>query len=416
MKKQCSSNVRQNIMISFQFTLKNSAKVNGEKSIIISFIKDRKNTSLSLQKSCMESQWSYETERVKKNHPEYKKLNAFIEKYHKIIEEIIEQFEDDNIPYTLPDLINRIKTYKGKNKTVSYTEFQLQNIENLKKSSKIGTAQIENETLRSLQLFFKKKDIGFNEITYLSLKKYEAYCIEKGNKSSTIGIRLRTLRNIFNQAIKGKIIKDTQYPFKDFKLSKIKASNKKEFLTQAEIQSFSSYEAQNSREQFAKDMFLFSYYSRGINFIDLIQLEKKSLSGTTIQYMRKKTGAPVNFKLTDKNKSIIEKYSSEPESYFFFGIIKNNNTNETYLKNKSHKYLKEFINKPLKEILKNLKINKNITYYCARHSFATALKFENVSIDIIKEALGHKDINSTMSYLNTLPDTKLDKIIEDIIV
>mgnify|MGYP006378415205 FL=1 len=65
--------------------------------------------------------------------------------------------------------------------------------------------------------------------------------------------------------------------------------------------------------------------------------------------------------------------------------------------------------------MKALKINKNITYYCARHSFATALKFENVSIEIIREALGHKDINSTMSYLNSLPDSKLDKIIEDII-
>ncbi|MDN4028688.1 site-specific integrase [Chryseobacterium gambrini] len=403
-------------MVSFQFTLKSSTKVNGERSIIISFIKDRKNTSLSLQKSCNENQWSYETERVKKNHPEHKKINAFIEKYHNIIEEIIEQFEDDNIPYTLPDLINRIKTYKGKNRTVSYTEFQLQNIENLKKSSKIGTAQIEKETLKSLQLFFKKKDIGFNEITYLSLKKYEAYCMEKGNKSSTIGIRLRTLRNIFNQAIKGKIIKETQYPFKDFKLSKIKDGGKKEFLTKEEIASLVSYEAKNSKEQFAKDMFLFSYYSRGINFIDLLKLEKKSLSGNTINYIRTKTGASVNFKLMDKNRSIIDKYYSEPESHFIFGIIKNNNTDVIYLKNKCHKYLKEFINKPLKDIIESLKINKNITYYCARHSFATALKFENVSIDIIKEALGHKDINSTMSYLNTLPDTKLDKIIEDIII
>jgi len=68
-------------MTSFQFTLKNPPKSNGEKSIIISFIKDRKNTSLSLQKSCREDQWSFETERVKKNHPDYNKLNTFIEKY-----------------------------------------------------------------------------------------------------------------------------------------------------------------------------------------------------------------------------------------------------------------------------------------------------------------------------------------------
>lgn len=123
-------------------------------------------------------------------------------------------------------------------------------------------------------------------------------------------------------------------------------------------------------------MFLFSYYSRGINFIDLIELEKKSLSGNTIHYIRTKTEVPISFALTEKNKNIIEKYCSEPNSNFLFRIIKNNNTDEIYLKNKSHKYLKEFINKPLKGIIEKLKINKHITYYCARHSFATALKFE----------------------------------------
>ena len=63
-----------------------------------------------------------------------------------------------------------------------------------------------------------------------------------------------------------------------------------------------------------------------------------------------------------------------------------------------------------------LEIPKNITFYCARHSFATQLKFNNISIDIIKEALGHKDIKSTMSYLNSLPSKKLDQIIEDVLI
>lgn len=409
---KCSSKY----MTSFQFTLKNAPKSNGEKSIIISFIKDRKNTSLSLQKSCREDQWSFETERVKKNHPDHSKLNTFIEKYKIIIEHIIDQFEEENIPYTLPDLINRIRTYKGKNKTSSYTEFQLENIENLKKSDKLGSAQIEKETLNSLQTFFNKKDIGFNEINYTSLNKYEAYCIEKGNKMSTLGIRVRTIRNIFNKAIKAKIIKETQYPFKDYKVSKIKSYSKKEFLTPDEIKLLNEYEAENAREQFAKDMFLFSYYSRGINFIDIIKLEKKSIFGSNINYIRTKTGVLINFKLSDKNDEIIKRYSSSVDSHFIFKIIQNNNTDSGYLKNKSHKYLKEFVNPPLKDIIKNLKINKNITFYCARHSFATALKFKNISIDIIKEALGHKDIQSTMAYLNTLPDAKLDKIIEGIIL
>lgn len=175
-------------MTTFQFTLKNNAKSNGEKSIIMSFIKDRKNTSLSLRHSCTDQQWSAETERVKKSHPDYEKLNKFIDKYKGIASKIIEDLEDDNIPYTLQDVIYEIKNYKGDLKTMSYTKFQEIVIENLKKSDKIGSAQVDQDALNSLQKFFDKKDIGFNEIKYLTLKKYEAHCIEKGNTPATIGI------------------------------------------------------------------------------------------------------------------------------------------------------------------------------------------------------------------------------------
>ena len=137
-------------MTTFQFTLKNNAKSNGEKSIIMSFIKDRKNTSLSLRHSCTDQQWSAETERVKKSHPDYEKLNKFIDKYKGIASKIIEDLEDDNVPYTLQDVIYEIKNYKGDLKTMSYTKFQEIVIENLKKSDKIGSAQVDQDALNSL--------------------------------------------------------------------------------------------------------------------------------------------------------------------------------------------------------------------------------------------------------------------------
>nr|WP_305051568.1 tyrosine-type recombinase/integrase [Elizabethkingia bruuniana] len=84
-------------------------------------------------------------------------------------------------------------------------------------------------------------------------------------------------------------------------------------------------------------------------------------------------------------------------------------------KNRSKKVLTYYVNMQLKEIMKELQIKKNISYYCARHSFATVLKFNNISIETIREALGQKDIKSTMSYLNSLPDNKLDKIIDEVL-
>ena len=187
-------------------------------------------------------------------------------------------------------------------------------------------------------------------------------------------------------------------------------------MTEEEIQLLKNYECKNDYEQFAKDIFLFSYYARGINFVDLILLTKSSVSNEHIRYIRRKTGVLVTFKMNDFIRTIIEKYSSDSNSKFIFNILKQNEFMPNYIQNKKNKYLGKYINPYLKNIFENCNINKHITYYCARHSFATILKFNNVSIEIIREALGHKDIQSTMSYLNTLPENKLDSVIENIIL
>ena len=402
-------------MITYNFTLAPKENRKGEKSIIISLIKDRKNTSLSIGKTCKEKDWSFETSRVKKSHPNHSNINKFIDRRVKIIDEIVDEYDKNGIFFTLTDLISKIKTTSGQKLTLTYTKFHERVIEDLNKADKIGTAKVEKDTLNSLQRFFNKKEIGFNEIDYSALKKFETYCVARGNKQSSVAIRMRTLRSVFNQAIKSQIITEKQYPFKQYKISQLKESGKKEYLNEGEIELLKTYDAKEEKYAFAKDMFLFSYYSRGINFLDLIKLEKSNLNGERISYIRSKTGVSVSFKMNEYTCDILEKYGSTEDSKYLFNILNTENPTQVYLKNRSKKVLTYYVNQQLKEIMKELEINKNISYYCARHSFATVLKFNNISIETIREALGQKDIKSTMSYLNTLPDNKLDKIIEDVI-
>ena len=402
-------------MISYNFTLAPKENRKGEKSIIISLIKDRKNTSLSIGKTCKEKDWSFETSRVKKSHPNHSNINKFIDRRVKIIDEIVDEYDKNGIFFTLTDLISKIKTTSGQKLTLTYTKFHERVIEDLNKADKIGTAKVEKDTLNSLQRFFNKKEIGFNEIDYSALKKFETYCVARGNKQSSVAIRMRTLRSVFNQAIKSQIVTEKQYPFKQYKISQLKESGKKEYLNEGEIELLKTYDAKEEKYAFAKDMFLFSYYSRGINFLDLIKLEKSNLNGERISYIRSKTGVSVSFKMNEYTCDILEKYGSTEDSKYLFNILNTENPTQVYLKNRSKKVLTYYVNQQLKEIMKELEINKNISYYCARHSFATVLKFNNISIETIREALGQKDIKSTMSYLNTLPDNKLDKIIVDVL-
>ncbi|MFV0156106.1 site-specific integrase [Empedobacter falsenii] len=402
-------------MTTFKFTLKSKPNADGEYSIIIQLIKDRKNTTLSLGKSCKLKDWSYETERVKKSNSKHSSINKFIDKYSTNIEKTIEEFELNNEYYTTKDIIDIIK--KGFNKSVSYTytEFHETLIEEKKSTGKLSSAKIEKNTLDSLKLFFKSEKISFKEISVDNLHKYQTFLSSNGNKPSTIGIRMRTIRAVFNKAIEREIISEKNYPFNKFKISKIKSTDKKEYLTEEEIITIKNLDLTDPKLIRARDFFLLSFYCRGINMIDLIQLKKSDLSNHTITYIRSKTGAIVNFKTNEYFDYFFNKYKSSDNSIYLFDIVKTNKPSKEYIRNKNQKYLQNYVNESLVNLMETAKINKHITYYCARHSFATILKFKNISIDIIKEALGHKDIQSTMSYLNTLPSQKLDMMIEDAI-
>jgi len=403
------------IMVSFKFTIKGNTGSDGEHSIILLLIKERNNTSLSIRKKCKYKDWSFETERLKKSHKDYKQINALINKYSDRIKEIINEFELDESPFTLQDIIAQFKKKSGKQQTLSYTVFHENLIAEAKDAGKISTSNIEKETLKSVQRFMGKTEISFRDLSVDNIYKYQSFLNSNNNSQSTIGIRMRTLRAVFNKAIKREIIPASMYPFDKFKVSKIKESGKKEYLTEPELELLKFADLESKHENIARDMFLLSFYGRGINFIDLMQLQKTDLYKGTITYRRRKTGVMVSFKVNDFWEQKIVEYSAKPESIYLFNIINNEQTNENYIENRKEKYLKKYINAPLKKVMTKLEIPKKITYYCARHSFATILKFNNISIDIIKEALGHKDIKSTMSYLNTLPSNTLDKMIDDVI-
>jgi len=260
-----------------------------------------------------------------------------------------------------------------------------------------------------------KRRYLFYEITSNFLFKYEAFMRSGNISDATIGIRMRTLRSVINKAIKSELIPESYYPFKKYKIKTARNENSKEILTVEELDLFKSYKSNFPEMQLAKDIFLFSYYSRGINFIDLMQLKQNNVASRSITYKRSKTGVIVTFKLNAKSEEILNKYRNIAfNAPFLFSFLRNENPIKNTIDNIKKKRLKE-INRNLKSIMQDLKIQKNITYYCARHTFATHLKFNNISIEIIREALGHKDINSTISYLKSLPSNQLDKIIEDII-
>ena len=150
-----------------------------------------------------------------------------------------------------------------------------------------------------------------------------------------------------------------------------------------------------------------------MNFIDIMKLNSKNLFEDKASYVRTKTGVHLEFKLMKSAQEILDYYNKKSFTKFAFPILLSENMTTSQIENRAHKKLGQ-INPALKDIMQILKINKHITFYTARHSFATYLKFNNISIDAVSEMLGHTDIKTTQSYLNKLPNKQLDKIVDDV--
>lgn len=284
-------------------------------------------------------------------------------------------------------------------------------ISTLKSEGKVSTASIYESTFKSLKRF--KKKLIFEEVTVKFLNDYEKWMLNSGNSITTVGIYLRSLRAIFNQAIDNGIVGKEIYPFKK-KLFQIAAGrNIKKAISLQDIHKIFDFPTiSRSSTDKAKDFWMFSYMCNGLNVKDICRIKWRDIDGDKLTIIRAKTANTsksnqkfITIILNDKALEIIEKWGTIKNlNSYVFPILEDNPTPQRERELVQH--FTKFINKYMKRIGKELGFEKPLTTYVARHSFSTVLKRGGVSIEYISEALGHSSLKTTESYLDSFEDSK----------
>ena len=285
-------------------------------------------------------------------------------------------------------------------------------IANLKLENRIGTAVSYECAKNSLNNF--NKNLTFAEITPTFLKKYENQMIESGKSISTVGIYLRSLRAVYNL----QNINKSVYPFGvgNGKYTIPTSKNTKKALTIQEIGKIYNYKAEpNTTKEMAKDYWLFLYLSNGMNVKDFCLLKWENINENMLTYSRAKTkrsqkeGKSISVALKPESLEIIRKWgqrSINKDAYIFPHI---NDKMSEVQKRATHQQLTKTINKYIGQIVKEVGINKKVTTYFARHSFATVLKRSGAKIEMISELLGHSNVSTTESYLDSFEKEQIQK-------
>lgn len=326
------------------------------------------------------------------------------------------EIKANNIINNLPDFSFRlfdIKFYaKNRNAADIYAFFE-DKISKLEKEGKYGSATSYRCTMVSLKKF--RQNLSFKEIGEDLLAEFEKWHLDKGNSITTVGIYLRTLRAIFNDAIDdGVIAREYYYPFGKRKYQIPASRNIKKALTLAEIKMIFAYiPSSGTFEEKALDFWKFSYLCNGINMKDIAMLKYKNIDGDFIKFRREKTkftsrqdSQLISACIIDNVKVIINKWRNKvnkPENYIF--DIINDSIDEMKKRMMVQQFIKQ-VNKYMQIITMELKIDKHVTTYTARHSFATIMKRSGANVEFISESLGHSSIQTTQSYLDSFEDER----------
>jgi len=396
---------------------KSKTLANGEHPLMLRVTKSRVRKYISVGLSCDEKDWDANKNLVKKSHPNKDVMNSIISKALKPYSDKILDFKNEEKDFTPAVLISEAKNPVKKITVFDYFDLKIQRLKN---SKQIGNAKVYNDTQNQIKTFNGDKDFTFSQLDYNFLLKFESHLKSKSLTDNAISVRFRTIRALFNAAIAEKYAKKELYPFNQFKISeRFSTKTQKRAITKEDIKKVEALKLTAGSAAFeAQQYFLFSYYGQGINFVDMANLKWNNIINDRIFYKRAKTGGELSFKLNQPALAIIEFWKPltkiENDSYIFPILNANTHSTPTQKYNRVHKVLTR-VNKDLKDIGKDAKIDTPLTSYVARHTFATVLKRSGVSTAIISESMGHQTESITQTYLKSFENSIIDEAMEHLL-
>lgn len=391
-------------MASIKVKFRPSTVPGREGSIYYQILQERKPRQLSTEYRIFSEEWDEKRGQIiaPKDSSRMVLITTVRESVRSDVERLIKinrKFDLVGLSYTADDVIEEFHRYREE---YSLFNFMEKLIFKHKQNGKIRTSETYTSTLKSFRKFRKDEDIMLDCITSEVMEEYEAWLKSNGLIPNSISFYTRVLRAVYNRAVEEGII-DNRYPFRKVYTGVDKTV--KRALPLSIIKKIIGLELTMSPAlDLARDMFLLSFYLRGMSFIDMAFLKKSDLRNGCVTYRRRKTGQQLIIAWEPEMQMILDKYPENDTDYLLPIITKPVNNERNTYRNKGYN-----INHNLKKIAAMVGVNVPVTLYSARHSWASAAKAKGIPLSVISEGMGHDSEATTQIYLASLDTSVVDK-------
>lgn len=289
--------------------------------------------------------------------------------------------------------------------SLSLFHFGQEVIDTLKCRGQIRLSETYATALSSFRRFLNGEDLALDKLDADIITAYEIALRRACLVSNTTSFYMRNLRAIYNRAVECGLIPQKS-PFRHVYTGVNKTQKRAvplEVIRQLKEMNLSNSPSCHQ----ARDLFLFSFYTRGMAFVDMAYLKKCDLKNGFLTYIRRKTGQRIVVKWEKCMQQIVDKYSDANSAYLLPIIRPSDKTEE--LKRKRYIYMAHNVNRGLKKIGKEIGLPLPLTIYVARHAWASIARSKNVPLAVISEALGHDSEMTTRIYLASLDNMAIDE-------
>lgn len=287
-----------------------------------------------------------------------------------------------------------------------YMEMQ---IERKEKMGKYGTANAYRSTMYSLMHFTQNEKLLLSEIDSDFLYEYEQFLLGNGNSVNTVAYYFRNFRAIYNRAEENKLEVSPINPFVKYRIKTEKTV--KRALSKENMRKIAQLDlSDNLKTDLARDVFMFSFFTRGMAIVDIIHLKKEQLKNTLLEYRRMKTNQHLIVQITEAIQYFVDKYHT-PKSEYVFPFLDPERKPTIY---RQYRQALGEINVHLKEVARRAGLDIDLTTYVARHSWASIAKGTGAPISQISDSLGHTSEKTTQIYLKELDLSVISKLNEEV--
>ena len=429
---------------------KHDKKTDGRFPIAIRITKDRKTKYIFTGKYVFEKEWDVENTKVKRSHENSNRLNAFLRKKLREVEEISDNAEVANEDISLKQIKNKAKRKTNK---VSFFQLAVERIKNKnlegtfsvakselsilynihefltfntsltkskaidgikeRRKERISKARTGEQNLEDdLRFFSQNQSLAFSDIDMAFINRFKSFCASYlEQQSRTVTNQLIFIRTIYNQAIKESLADPRKYPFGgENEKIRIKSGNKIG-LTREEVTKIENLDLEEgSTIWHTRNVWLFAFYLAGIRISDVLELKWSDFMDGRLYYEMNKNEKPLSLKLTEQPLEILSNYTKDKVSnmdYVFPFLKKADESNERDLFTKIRNATK-LLNKYLKKIADQCGIEKTLSNHIARHTFGN-IAGDRIHPLMLQKLYRHSDLKTTIQYQSNFIHKEADE-------